>query len=416
MINKFICALVVFVQAHAVLAEETVSLYSLLNKAYRANVSIKAFENKVEAEQSLVISKFTLDDPMIGVSTLNRGNETKYGTVSQKIRFPVKYYLQGQAQKSKVQAVKSDYINIKNEVRKSVASTYYSIFSIQKVIQLTEANMQAVRDFSRVAERKYAAGKSSQGDSMKAHVELTRLELDLLRYKQQESALQARLASIMSDPNFKRLDFKGVELKAPTFKSDALNTSLASVTQLLKDKSPKLKKQSYLLAEAETKSNLAKWGFAPDIQLQYQQRISGLPEKSKIFSVALSIPMWFWKKGAESSAASSLELAQSYRLQNQTNLLLAKVNDLKGRVSVGEKTLKIYTTSLIPQALGAYNSSKASYRASKTSFLYLLDSERSLFRVRTGYYHALKDYVSNLLELESELGFVVSDLDQGDLK
>tara|TARA_B100001248_G_scaffold227481_1_gene185943 strand:- start:10149 stop:11399 length:1251 start_codon:yes stop_codon:yes gene_type:complete len=396
-------------------ASDLIELNSLLNEAYKVNASIKTHKNRLDAAESLISSKYTLDDPMIGVSNLERGNDTTYGVISQKIRFPVKYYLQGKAQKSRSRAAKADFQNQRNEVRKAVTVLYYSLFSLQKIIQLTEANMQAVRDFSRVAERKYAAGKSSQGDSMKAHVELTRLELDLIRFKQQEDAMQAGLAAIMNNPSFNKLDFKGVELNVPVFNSTLLDASVNEVIKTLKESSPKIKKENYLLDAAKTQSTLAKWEFAPDIQLQYQERISGQPEDSRIYSVSLSLPLWFWKKGAESSAANSLKMAQEYKYQSHIDHLLAKIKDLKGKVSVGQKTLNIYKTSLIPQAQGAYNSSKASYRANKTTFLDLLDSERSLFGVRTGYYNALKDYVSNLLELETELGFVVSDLDQGEL-
>ena len=65
---------------------------------------------------------------------------------------------------------------------------------------------------------------------------------------------------------------------------------------------------------------------------------------------------------------------------------------------------------LFHQAQGAYSSIRGAYRANRTSFLDLLDSERSLYRVRTGFYQSLKQYVSHLSELETQLGFTVSDL------
>ena len=416
MFKKYIYVLAfVFLIWPNVLQAQTVDLESLLTEAYESNALIKSVEHRLDSEESLVSSSYTLEDPMIGISSLDRGSKTRYGVISQKIRFPVKYYLQGKVQKFKAKSIKSELIGRRFEIRKQVITLYYSLFSLQKTIQLTQANMQAVRDFSRVAERKYAAGKATQSDSMKAHVELTRLELELIRYKQNEQALNARLAAILNNPNLSNLKFLGKELKVPKFKSLVLDAPAKVIKAVVKSNSPELEKEEYLLNAAETASDLAKWEFAPDIQLQYQERLSGQPEESRIYSVSLSFPMWFWKKGAESSAANSMKLAQSFKLQSKTDLLMAKVIDLKGRVEVGEKTLKIFKTSLIPQALGAYNSSKASYRANKTSFLDLLDSERSLFKIRTSFYGALKDFVSDLVELESELGLVVSDLERGAL-
>ncbi|MEZ4871974.1 MAG: TolC family protein [Bdellovibrionales bacterium] len=387
---------------------ETYGVFELLQKAYENNSSIKSQMSIVQAEEALIAAKTTLDDPMVGFSTLDRGSETTYGVISQKIRFPIKYYYQNQAQKNKKLAEDTRLDIEKFKVRKNVIELYYGIFSLQKIIQLVEANMQAVREFSRVAERKYAAGQARQGDSMKAHFELTHLELDLIRYKQQEEALQEKLKSVVNDDSLGRLQFGDFELEVPELNLQSLLVSKEELKKSLTNNALQLRTSKYVLDEARSRSTLSKWEFAPDFQLQYQKRLSGEPEDSDIFMVQMSVPFWFWKKTGEATAATAQRMAQEYRLQGQTDELLAKINDLKGRVQTSEKTLKIYKTSLIPQAQGAYSSSKAAYRANKTSFLDLLDSERSLFRVKTGYYQSMQLFVSTLVTLEAELGYEVS--------
>lgn len=178
--------------------------------------------------------------------------------------------------------------------------------------------------------------------------------------------------------------------------------------------SPELQVQAARLEAAKWKSQLAAWEFAPDIQLQYQTRIEGNPQDSEIYSISLSVPLFFWKKSAEASAASAEKAAEEYRLTDATNRVVTRSKDLQGQVQLGEKTLKIYQTSLIPQAQGAYNSSRASYRANKTSFLDLLDSERSLYQVKTDYYRSLEQFVASLADLEATLGKSLSNL--GDVK
>ncbi len=388
------------------------SLGVLLKKAYDSNPEVLAEVEAFNAEDSLTTVESWLGDPMIGVSTLDRGSRTTYGVISQKIRFPVKYFLKNKAQENKALAQRAKVQAKKFEVRKEVVATYYSIFSHQKIIQLTEANMQSVRDFSRVAERKYAAGKAPQSDSMKAHFELTRLELDLMRMKQEEENLQLKMRELLNDQSLSVLSLSGNDLSPPSVRLDGLSLTVEKMDELLREKSPRIQSQVYKLEEAKEKSALSKWEFAPDIQLQYQKRLSGQPEDSEIFSVGLEIPLWFWNKGAKASAARSQKTAQEYRLKSEINRLLTRIKDLKGKVNVGTKTLKIYRTSLIPQAQGAFNSSKAAYRANKTTFLDLLDSERSLFRVKMGFYQSLQQFVENLTALEAELGFSVSDIEK----
>ena len=393
-----------------VYAKETRSLEELLTLAYRNNPGVQEYRHSWNAEDSLVTSKATLDDPMVGVSELDRGLKTQYGTISQKIRFPTKYIYQAKAQQSKANSSRSMLNAKKLEVRQQVTTLYYAIYSAQKIIQLTEANMESVKEFARVAEKKYAAGKSSQGDSMKAHFELTQLELDLIRLRQEEQALQDKLKAIVNAPSIERIEISNFELSPPQFFEEKINSMEPELLEQLQGNSPTLRSETYKLKEAEFKSSLAKWEFAPDFQLQYQQRIAGEPQDSKIFSIGVTVPLWFWKKGSEASAASAQKLAQEYRLQDTALKLVAQIKDLKGQVRTGAKTLKIYQTSLIPQAQGAYNSSRSAYQANRTSFLDLLDSERSLYRVKTGYYQSLKQYVATLSDLESQLGFEVSNL------
>ena len=388
----------------------TQELNILIETAYRNNPGLSALKKIAQAEKSLVSSMASLDDPVIGVSNLNRNFNTQYGTISQKIRFPVKYYLQGKAQSSKADSRQAHVDMEKLNIRKQVISLYYSIYSIQKIIELTNANMQAVQDFARVAEKKYATGRSAQSDSMKAHFELTQLELDLIRLNQEEDALQEELKAIINDHRRKELILHKKELNTPDFDERKVSETLSDLNQDIRNNSPKLKKELHLLKAAEAKSTLSKWEFMPDFQFQYQQRIGGEPIDSKIYSVGITVPLWFWKKGSESSAASSYKIAQEYKVVSTSQKLIAQVKDLKGKVKAGAKTLKIYKTGLIPQAQSAYNSTRAAYRANKTSFLDLLDSERSLYRVKTGFYQSLKIYIKNITQLESLLGLQVSNL------
>ncbi|MCB0414311.1 MAG: TolC family protein [Bdellovibrionales bacterium] len=391
-------------------AEEAKSLDELLRLAYQNNPGVKEYQQSWSAEDSLVTSQATLDDPMIGVSELDRGLKTQYGTVSQKIRFPTKYIYQANAQRSKADSYRSQLNAKKLEVKQEVTTLYFAIYSAQKIIQLTQANMESVKEFARVAEKKYAAGKSSQGDSMKAHFELTQLELDLIRLKQEEQALQDKLKATVNSSTLENIEISNLNLPPPQFAAEKIKLIESELLNQLQASSPTLKTEVHKLKEVEYKSSLAKWEFAPDFQLQYQKRISGDPQDSSIFSVGITVPLWFWKKSSEASAASAKKLAQEYRLQDTGLKLVAQIKDLKGKVSTGAKTLKIYQTSLIPQAQGAYNSSRSAYQANKTSFLDLLDSERSLYRVKTGYYQSLKQYVATLSQLESQLGFEVSNL------
>lgn len=386
------------------------SLSKLIQLAHKNNSGLLASHKWVESENELVFSEGTMEYPMVGVAGLDSNRDGQHASITQNFKFPFKYYLQAKSQSSRVRNFNSRLQMERFEVRSQIVSLYFSIYSAQKIIQLTEANMQAVKEFARVAEKKYSAGKSPQSDSMKAHFELTQLELDLLRLVQEEEALQENLKSVINEPLLKRIELANRAIVPPEFHANKITNMQKDLVLSLQNQSPILIAEKYALKEAEYRSVLAKWEFAPDFQIQFQQSISGNSDL-KAYSLGLTIPLWFWKGSAEVSAAAAKRIAQEFMLYDKTQKLTAKVRDLIGKVQTEAKALAIYETSLIPQAQGAYKSARAAYQASQTSFLDLLDSERSLYRVQIGFFQTLKIYVGHLSELEAKLGLSVSNLE-----
>lgn len=383
----------------------------LIEMAYEKNQAIQGQAADVDAQDALRVSASGLDSPMIGISTLNRGLRTQYATISQRIRFPNKYFMSSNAQEAVMNRSKAMLQATKLQVRSQVASLYFAIYATQKELQLTHFNIDSVKEFARVAEKKYAAGKTSQSDSMKAHFELTQLELEKIRLIQDEQALQAQLKAALASPNRSDINLVAVELSPPAFFEYKISSGDKKIAEILKVNSPLLRSSQYQLEEASIRSRLAQWEFVPDFQIQYQQRIAGEPTNSSIFSIGITVPLWFWNQYSNASAAVLKEKSQQYRLNDLTLQLSAQAKDLLGKVKTGLKTIEIYKTSLLPQAQGAYNSSRSAYRANKTSFLDLLDSERSLYRVKTGYYKSLSQYVMYLSQLESLVGHDLSNLE-----
>ena len=128
----FVIALIILFACKTSFAAGFKSLEEVLDLAYKNNPGIAASRYSLDAEKSLVVSKATLDDPRIGVSTLDRNSRTQYGTITQKIQFPVKYILQAKAQNSHAESFKSKLDMKKLEIRQQVISLYYAIYSTRR--------------------------------------------------------------------------------------------------------------------------------------------------------------------------------------------------------------------------------------------------------------------------------------------
>ena len=409
-VPALIIELAVLLFVNSSYAESPNHLNSLLEEALSQNFEIKANAENTRAEKKLITTQYNFSDPSIGLARMDRGNETEYLTVQQKIRFPTKYYLAGESQKRMYESSKSKLEASKLEIRKSVIEVYFALYAVQKTIQLTKTNLQLVKDFARVAEKKYAARKSTQSDSMKAHFELTQLELNLLNLEQEESMLQSRMIALLGRPQSKKLSLSELELESPKVSLQKIKTDNSEIKKQLSETSPTLIAQAKKYESRRIAKNLAKWEFAPDFNIQYQQRMSGLPEDSNIFSISATIPLWFWKNSANASMASARANAEEYKHKNLSLKLVENLKSLKIRIEKANKALIVYKTTLMPQAEGAYRTSKSAYKAGSASFLDLLDAERSLYSVKQSYYKALTYFVRDIVEAETILGASISNL------
>jgi len=66
--------------------------------------------------------------------------------------------------------------------------------------------------------------------------------------------------------------------------------------------------------------------------------------------------------------------------------------------------LKLYSTTLRPQAEAALKSANAAYEHDRTDFLNLIDSQNLVLDVETSYFKAAADLDSRIAELERAIG------------
>lgn len=380
-------------------AGETVKYY--VNLALENNFSLQADKYETVAAKKQAVSAYTLESPRIGVSQLDRGNETKYWTISQKVDFPTKYIYEGKAKSANSQMAGYTQAIRASEIRAETIRVLYEYYANQQTQQLTQSNLNLVKDAARTAEKRYAARKSSQSDSMKAHFEITKLELELLKIEKKQADIVAQIEGLLGGQSVDFQELEKMELAVP---------ELSQVSTSDPMNSPHLSLQESKAEKARFEKNAALSGVAPNFQIQYQERYSGMPEDSSIFSVNASIPLWFWSDSAQVSSKKAKFQAEQSRLSQKKLELRTLQMSLSKKIQLMKKSLVIYKTTLLPQAEGAFVTTRKAYSAGTLNFIDLLDAERSFIQVKNEFYSELVDFVRLIVQYETLFGVSISDL------
>lgn len=387
---------------------------SFLQRVYGNNLDIKSIQAEVQAEKDTISVKKSLSNPKIGI--MQETNMTpdqqqmgpmKTWQISQEIKFPTKYFTQGEAQELQYKMKKAIYLDKKLELRQKSLSLYYNYYASEKILSLLRAQKETLREISRIVENRRAIGSAHQQDEMKAHLEQTKIENEILIQSQKVLDNQYALNAIINENLDTPIHLPKKDLDAPLLKEKRdtiINQSMESSQQILA--------QISSLKKSESELELKKLSYLPDFMISYKKPF-GSSNQANAYAIGfeMSIPLWFWSNQRKEVSAASARKRSAQNTLEQTKLnILAQVKSLNSKAETYSKLLKIYQTALIPQSTSSLNSSRSAYSAGKVGFQSLLDSERSLFAVRIDYYKTLTQFVETLAQLERVLGASLSDL------
>lgn len=405
--------IVVFGTSSMVKAQDALTPEEVVKAVYHQNPEIGASKAQAQTERELISSQYSLSSPMIGfmqetdmsLMQLEDG-PMKTWSMSQEFLFPTKYFSRGRIQQAKASRTMHLYMFKTLEVRAQALTAYFRFYSTKKVLGLLEAQRETLREIARIAETKRAAGTVPQQDEMKAHVELTKIENQILLQAQEETEARFALNATLNRPvdtlvKLPSADFTAKEIKLDTsFETVDISTS------------HQLRGFNSTVTEAGLQKGLAKMGYLPDFRLSYQQVFGGNhPSSGRAIGIEMTIPLWFLsKENSEISAAVSQELAARRELESHRRTTEAMLQTLKSKVKTLFKLHEIYETALIPQATSSLNSSRSAYSTGRVGFQELLDAERTLYSTRIEYYENFSQLVEAITGLEREAGVSVSSL------
>lgn len=396
--------------------QRRISLLEMIEEALRQNPRVKAAYSEWQAALEKIPQAKSLPDPVLGYAHFGQSLETRLGpqrnklSLSQKIPFFGKLSLKGKIAERGASILEEEFNRIKAEVVLRMKMSFFSLYWLDKVIKITQEEKEVLQRLARIAQKKYEVGKASQQDVLKALLEISKVNNKILSLNQGRKAVVAELNSLLNRPPEAFLE----EVKEPEI--ILLEIDLERLYSIAEEKRPELKKAEQFIEKSREGLKLAKKNYYPDFTLRVDYidigggTTSHLEDgrNSWMGSVGIKIPIWRSKlRGAEAEAALRLKASQEKYggLKNET---LSKVNELYFEAKTAQEQIQLYKYSLLPQAEQSFKASEVSYLAGKVDFLNLLDSERMVLLIKTGYHKAVADWGKSLAQLERFVGQEIS--------
>lgn len=392
--------------------EEKTVLEDVIQEALQENLQIKTAWKEWQAALEKVPQAKALPDPILSYSHFGSSLETRLGpqrnkiSLSQKLPFFGKLAYMAEVARSHAAGLEADYEAVKADIVLNVKEIFFSLYWYDSALRISHEEKELLWRLAQTAQKKYETGQANQQDILKAQLEASKVQGKILSLEQGRKAAAAELNALLNrNPDALVKKVEGVEI--PSF-----SLELDELYYRAKEGRPELKKVQHLIEKNEKSLKLAKKNFLPDFHLMFDYIDIGggttnLPEDGRnawMGSVGLNIPLWR-KKLRAAEAEQSIKIKASEDLyRNVTNETLSRVNKLYHEVKMLEEQIKLYTYSLLPQAEQSFKASEAGYLTGKVDFLNLLESERMVLIVKTGYHKSVSELRKSLAQLERIVG------------
>ena len=393
----------------------------VIDEALRANPELQSAKLRWDAASERILQEKALDDPVVGFTYFGEQVQTRIGEkqagvmASQKIPFYGKLRLKGEIARNEAKASGGRYRTLERVIVAKGKSAFYELYWADKSIGINKENRDLLRGFVKIAEIKYATGKATQQDVLKAQVELSKIVNELITLEQLKETAIARINALLNRHPDARL---GAPEEVDIAK---LTVSLEELYERAKEVSPDLSILKYKIERDKAAYKLAKKQYYPDFTFGLNYTfINDMPSTvmsspigegrdSYTGTLSMNVPI-FQKRKHDAGVREANAKLKSSKLayKNRENMTLFEVKDFHFKVQTAERLVNLYRNSIIPQAKQSLKAAESGYQAGQVDFLNLIDSQRVLLDFNLAFYRAVADFGTNIAGLERVVGIELS--------
>ena len=416
--HKKIMLLYILLVSNLVAADPTaiLTLPSAIQIAVKDNPNLAQIQARSIAMAAIPLQAGALPDPVISFNALNlpvdsfntaQENMTQLqGGISQSIPFPGKLSLREETARYEAEAAVQNVTEARQQLRHQVKNNWWSLFYLDRALELTAANKNLLRQFVKIAQTKYEVGIGLQQDVLLAQLELSKILDNEFILEAAHRNIRSRLNVLLNNPANKPVSLSStIDSHLPRLLSED------QLYQQAEDYRALLAAQRQTVNAAQSRLALAKKGYYPDFKvgayyggrddtINGQQRADFLSLK-----LSMSVPIFAESKQSQAVKQRSSELMQQkYALQDEWNKVRGQISQAHNDFQRASNQVSLFKSGIIPQARQTVASMLSGYQVNKVDFLNLLRSQITLFNYETQYWKALTEANQALAQLTAVVG------------
>ncbi len=365
------------------------SVEEYLQLGLTQNPEIQEARLMVESLANRVPQAASLADPTLGMTAYPSPVQTAAGeqefalSMSQAIPWRGKLATRAAVAEQDVVAARARLAAVELKVSEQIKNSYFQLYFLQQAILIVENDKAQLELIGSVVEQMYMVKREvTQQDVLQVQVAVSRLDSELVVFKQQRESAQAKLARLIH--------------VAPETRPAALDrlppeqtvVDIQQLYDLALQSRPELHAQLATVEKDRRSASLAQLANFPDMKFGFNwiatsaTGISPGANGDDAFMLTLGMNLPVYKKridaGVREAQTRALSNARKYdRLKDET---MEGVADLFAKIKSQQDNLELFRNDIIPKQKLTLDQSIDDYQVGKVDFLQMIENWRQLLR------------------------------------
>lgn len=379
---------------------------ALIDAVLAENRDLEAARQAWHAAAAEVPAATSLDDPMlsyelaplsIGAANVPFGQRVE---LTQKLPFPGKRALAGDAAVADAEAMRADYQAARLELAEKAAQLYDALYVDARALEINTENRALLDKAQQLAAARVASGRGSTRDALEAEVELAHVEHDRVMLESDRRQLVARLDGLLHRDPTAELPPPPAELAPPAMPGD-----VASLVRTAAAGRPQAAAAAARVRGSDARVALAHRAYAPDFELMATyDSMWAMPQHRWMLGVGIDLPLARGRRAAELAAAQDRAAQARATAEATDDAIRSEVVRARAALAEALHVVHLYDERLLPAAHAEVDAALADFATGTATFADVIAAARGLREIELGAVRSRADAWDQQAALERALG------------
>lgn len=290
-----------------------------------------------------------------------------------------------------------DYEAARLEVLTELTQRYVAVLAAQQNLRVATDSMQLAEQVRTITRQRIDSGDAPPIELARAGVPVATARVDRRRAERHLASARQQLALMWgaSDPTFDEAAGSFEQLRQPP----AADRIVALINQ-----NPDVARWAVEISARRAEARLAEAQAVPDLTGRLGYR-NDQGENANALVVGISLPLPIFDRQQGDILAARLGVASSRESRHEAELRLqTMLSQAYTRMADAHDEAAAIRDEALPPATEAFDVTRRAFETGDLAFIDVLDAQRTLVELRTGYLKALADYHAATAEIEGLIG------------